>query len=65
MSEEFSHIDDALYQLEARTAFINTAMQAISEADPSTYSNRKAWEGLFYITQDILNLIAQARKLAA
>lgn len=65
MSEQFPHIHDALVQLEAKIAFINAAVDAISAVDSGMYPNRQAWEGLFYITLDILELTTQARKLAA
>lgn len=64
MSEKFDHVCDALHQLEARIAFINAAVEAISEAGSDMRPNRKAWEGFFYITLDILELTTQARALA-
>lgn len=64
MSEVFTNAYDALGQLEARIAFINTAVGAISEADLGMHPNSKAWEGLFYITLDILELTIQAREMA-
>ena len=51
------HPSDISAQLHARISFLSLATLAISEySERNDVSNTPAWEGLFYFTQDLLDI---------
>lgn len=58
LSEESAGVEDELLALECRVAFLNMACLALSERGEETrIFDNKAWEGLFYWTQDLESII--------
>ena len=58
LNEEPAGIVDELLAIECRVAFLNMACLALSEQrEENRVFDNKAWEGLFYWTQDLEALI--------
>lgn len=60
-------VADALPGLECRAAFLSAAICAISELeeiDQHAQTGQKVWQGLFYWTSDLEEMLRRLNKLA-
>lgn len=58
---------DELWGVECRVAFLKTAICALSELGENDYpalTGQKTWQGLFYWTQDLEDLLRRLNELA-
>lgn len=65
--EKMGEIVDELPRLEARAAFISLACASLGmmpEMDFDAFCTRKAWEGLYYITQDLEDKLRELNQKA-
>lgn len=60
-------VADELFGAECRVSFLNAAIFALSElpeADFQAHSSSKVWQGLFYWTRDLEDLLRRLNELA-
>lgn len=59
------HPGDISDHLHARIRFLALATMAIGELEEGALADALAWEGLFYFTQDLLDLTAALKEKTA
>lgn len=59
----FTNSYDAVQEAESRVAFINHAVCCIIECNDNDPMPTSGWQGLFYITQDLMDIMKEAQKL--
>ena len=59
-------VADELFSLECRVAFLKTACFAVGELPHGDFglADAKAWQGLYYWTQDLEDMIRKMNELA-